>query len=135
MSLTKYIPPFVLIIDQVFKYLSIRSDSYILNSNLALGFNAPNLVIIIISISIFLGIIIFIYRTDIKIIKNLLYFILYGGLSNLFDRLIRGGVVDYIKIFDITYINISDVVITLSILFLIIVLLTDGEEDIFSKEK
>lgn len=47
-------------------------------------------------------------------------FILAGGLVNIFERIVFGGVIDYFKIFNI-YFNISDIFIVLGFIVFILI--------------
>lgn len=45
--------------------------------------------------------------------------ILLGGLSNVFDRFVYGGVIDYVHILGIATINLADILIFMGLLILI----------------
>ena len=121
----------LIIIDQVTKTLAIElltSDKtvikgvlefcYTKNSGIAFGMASDNKFIIIISNIIVLGLIARFMIIQNKRINNttmiILSAIVSGGISNLLDRIVRGYVVDFIKIFPIfnfPIINIADILI------------------------
>ncbi len=50
----------------------------------------------------------------------ILWIIIAAGVSNLFDRVLYGGVIDYIRIGQFPVFNLADAVITTSILILLV---------------
>lgn len=65
--------------------------------------------------------------------KNITYGILIGGIfGNLFDRIFRGYVIDYIALnlfgYSFPIFNLADVFITIGVIFLLITYLTDNKE-------
>ena len=101
---------FILFItDRVFKYVFFNKE------DINVAFVAGSSIILIISMAI------------IYLLKNQLdtndstkwdIFIISGGLSNLFDIIIFGGVIDYIKLFGFK-LNLADIFITIGIGLLI----------------
>lgn len=126
----------ILFIDQLTKFLilnlldnskilipSLLEIEIIKNKGIAFGLNNGNLRNIIITIVI-LVVIIFVIKKQLKYInKNMLIFlglILGGGLGNLVDRFLRGGVVDFIKVSTFPIFNIADIFIVIGSMLLII---------------
>ena len=122
----------IIIIDQLIKQLMINkyvtilpkilSITYTKNFGGAFGIGTINLVTLF-SILVIIGIIIF----TIKEKDNITNFatcilIISGSIGNLLDRLFRGYVIDYINIEFLKFpcFNISDICITIGIVFLII---------------
>ena len=119
----------LIIIDQTSKILvnnvlngeSIGNDNLgiIITSNtgMAFGFNDGNGKNIFLSICILAVIFSFIKnqleRIDTKTAVAL-SFAISGGISNLIDRIFRGGVFDFIRVFTITF-NLADVLIVLGL--------------------
>lgn len=56
------------------------------------------------------------------------YLIVVGAVSNLFDRVIYGGVVDFIYLFDVAF-NVADVFIVLGVTLLIIEIIYEEKID------
>lgn len=66
--------------------------------------------------------------------KNITYGILIGGIfGNLFDRVFRGYVIDYIALnlfgYSFPIFNLADVFITIGVIFLLVTYLTNKKED------
>lgn len=120
----------IIFIDQLLKIIAIKlcsnsnieiidnifSITQIENTGMALGLNEGNFKNIIISSLI----IIFMFRylyTQKKYINKItlttVSFIIGGGISNLIDRIFRGGVIDFIKILDFPIFNLADISIVL----------------------
>ncbi len=50
----------------------------------------------------------------------LLTFILFGAISNILDRLVRGYVIDYLEVKGLTIFNLADATITLGVIFFLL---------------
>ena len=112
-----YLFVFLVILDQLTKYLVIQNFdlyesvellpvfnlTFIVNYGFAFGFlNNPSINQILVSIVILLIIIYFLYlllKTQDKIFRLSLVFILSGAIGNFIDRIIRGFVIDFIDIY------------------------------------
>jgi len=137
---------FIFLIDQVVKYLinlykpsiivikNVFFVTYEKNTGVAFSMLSDNKILIIIISIILLSIFLYIIYKDIIInkdnnkLKYISYILLLGGiLGNLFDRIIRGYVIDFIsiKIFGYYFpvFNIADICITVSVIMLIIYML------------
>ena len=126
----------LIIIDQmskvIVKYIDeepIGNDfigiTLIQNEGIAFGLNSGNTKNMILSIIILLIVISFIRNQ-----KNLidtktsiaLSFVLAGGISNLIDRIIRGGIVDFIKIKNFAIFNFADIYIVIGWILIVVFL-------------
>ncbi len=125
---TIFISMIIIAIDQLLKIIAIsiteNSDKEIIknfiyitqvkNIGVAFSLNSGNLKNILIS-----GVIIFfiiryliVQSKYINVITlNCLDLVIAGGLSNLIDRVVRGGVIDFIKILDFPIFNLADCVV------------------------
>ena len=54
--------------------------------------------------------------------------IIGGGLSNLFDRVLRGGVIDFIDLGWGSVFNLADVFITLGLVLYLYLIFKNGEQ-------
>lgn len=112
----------LLLIDQALKLLTLSSGLALINKGIAFGlFSSFNILNFLIFTCIFLF---FLALRSPKIRKGEvgifpLKLILVGGLSNLLDRVIHGGVVDYIFFPIIPSFNLADLAITLGFLILV----------------
>ena len=122
----------IIIIDQLVKFFMIGKNivripkflqlSYTQNNGGAFGIG-HKYIILVLSIIIIIGIIIFLIKNKQKIGNYLPFiFILSGSIGNLIDRVFRGYVIDYISInlFDFPRFNIADICIVIGIGCLII---------------
>ena len=98
------------IIDNIFSITQIE------NTGMALGLNEGNFKNIIISSLIIILMFRYLY-TQRKFINKItlttVSLILGGGISNLIDRIFRGGVIDFIKILDFPIFNLADISVVL----------------------
>ena len=128
----------LIIIDQLSKLLimayvkaPIGNDYFkievVSNTGIAFGFNnASNITNILLSLIVIVLIIRFIKvqneRIDNKTMVALSLMI-SGGISNVIDRLIRGGVIDFIKIMHFPIFNIADIFIVVGWVLLVVFIL------------
>lgn len=75
------------------------------------------------------------FRSTNKLYRLSLSLIIGGAAGNLFDRILRGYVVDFIDIKIIPIFNLADFFITCGMFFLIILILKEGGEELFLKKK
>ena len=74
-------------------------------------------------------------KRNTKLIEDITYGILFGGVfGNLFDRIVRGYVVDYISLnifgYNFPVFNLADIFITVSVIFIIIFTLKEDKNKI-----
>lgn len=96
------------------------------NVGIAFGLNNGNLKNIFITIIILMMIINFIIKQNKNIDRNTmiaLSLILGGGISNLIDRIFRGGIIDFIKISTFPIFNMADIAIVSGWILLIVCVL------------
>lgn len=100
----------ILIIDKFLK----SHFTYIKNTGLIFGLEFDSLLIIF--ITLLLVSILYVLIKRVKFIEFEIKLIIFGCLMNLSDRVIWGGVIDYINIFNILAINLADVIIMVGII-------------------
>ena len=140
---TVIISGIVIIIDQLFKSFAIKfcsnsnidiipgifSITQIENTGIAFGLNEGNLKNIIITSFIIFFMIRYLF-TQKKFINKITLttvdFIIAGGISNILDRIFRGGVIDFIKIASFPIFNLADICIVIGcILFAVYIIRFD----------
>lgn len=140
----------IIAIDQLSKYLvtknvteKIGNDYFAIeiteNTGMAFGFNSGNTKNIFLSLIVIFIIISFI-RNQRELIgtKELMAIslALAGGISNIIDRVFRGGVLDFIKVLFIPNFNIADLCICTGwILIVIFLIIYTKKEEVFKQEK
>lgn len=102
------------------------------NTGMALGFNEGNGKNIFLTIFV-LGIIMAFMKNQSEQIDNKtrlsLLFVIAGGISNLIDRIFRGAVLDFIKLYKLPVFNIADLYVVIGWVLLIVFLI------IYSRKK
>lgn len=102
------------------------------NTGMALGFNEGNGKNIFLTIFV-LGIIMVFMKNQSEQIDNKtrlsLLFVIAGGISNLIDRIFRGAVLDFIKLYKLPVFNIADLYVVIGWVLLIVFLI------IYSRKK
>ena len=138
MKWLKYIGLIVLLIliDRLVKYIVVNNYDYVLNEGIALSlFNDSTMVSMTLHL---LGIVLATWYlvTNIKTIEQnkllaiAITMIIAGGIGNIIDRIIYGGVVDFISIWIIPTFNIADTLVTVGVLFsAYIIFLKDKNEN------
>lgn len=140
-------------IDQIIKYLVLKniinltlipnflSLIYVENEGVAFSMLKGNTFFIIL-VSILLIILLmyelnknYILKNKDKPVINICYGILFGGiLGNLFDRIFRGYVIDYLSIRAFGYLfpvfNLADVLITVGVILMIIITVKDEKNKV-----
>lgn len=101
---------------QISDYLFYISNPYAINSKFVFGVYGDNILATVIALFLLLAIYFIIPKT--KIILVLFLFLLTGTVSNIIDRFVYGGVVDYIKIWFIPTFNLADIVIIASVILI-----------------
>lgn len=128
---------FLILIDQISKVIiqykykepignDIIGITLVENTGMAFGMNDGNTKNIILTSLILLIIINFIRNQKNRIDKKTaiaISLILAGGISNLIDRIIRGGILDFIKIKNFAIFNIADIYIFVGWILLIVFLI------------
>ena len=129
-------------IDQLSKYLILEGNGIFINdffsieisknTGMAFGFNSGNFSNILLSIFVIIIVINFMkkqselidFKTNIS-----LCLILGGAFGNLIDRFVRGGIIDFIRIYKITF-NLADAFVVIGWILLIILLIKYSKKKI-----
>ena len=135
-AITSLIAIFFLV-DRYLKYFAINNNpniniindyiKFVLSKNFNISFSIPisgpilNIVIVLIIIGLIFSLIYLIKQKYPYKIIILIFTLILGALSNALDRLIYGYVIDYLEIFNFTVLNIADIIISISTLFLIFI--------------
>jgi signal peptidase II len=112
----------ILVVDQIIKFWAKGSPNIIKNINFGIIWTLkPDVVLGLIWIILTLIIILIIIFSKIQLPnQNNLFLpialILIGALSNLFDRILYGGVIDYLNLKNYIFFNLADVAIILGII-------------------
>lgn len=142
MKLKHYIIGIVIvIIDQLSKFLVIDKNisiipnfiefNYTQNTGGAFGIGRINFILII-SIIIIIGIIVFLIKENTKITNYIPFVLLLSGsIGNLIDRIFKGYVIDFIdiNILDFPNFNIADISIVSGVIVLLYIILLKSTND------
>lgn len=125
---------FLIVLDRITKGFFLKNHSFFENNLLKLAFSQnPNLffwpvsqkLLIFFSLIILGGLFLFVVKRKQKsnpLLTFALMLIIFGGLSNLSDRIIFGYVIDFIWVFflPISFFNIADTMITIGCLLTVV---------------
>lgn len=119
----------LVVFDQFLKYFFFSQDNFTLNRGIAFGlFEGVEIILILVCLS---SLVIFFYIKNkqlTKIDRLALFTLIAGASSNLLDRLVYGGVIDYIEIGKLLSFNLADVmIISGGLIFLLNTLYKDVE--------
>ena len=131
----------IVIIDQLSKFLVIDKNisiipnfiefNYTQNTGGAFGIGRINFILII-SIIIVIGIIVFLIKENTKITNYIPFVLLLSGsIGNLIDRIFKGYVIDFIdiNILDFPNFNIADISIVSGVIVLLYIILLKSTND------
>jgi signal peptidase II len=90
---------------------------------------------IVVSIVLILFLCYMIFKSTNNLYKFSFSLIVGGAMGNLFDRIAKGYVVDFIDIKVIPVFNLADFFITCGVLLLTFLILKEGGEELFLKKK
>ncbi len=118
----------IIMLEQIIKYNMIGKEffifKYVENYGIAFSLLENNYILVISTIiMIFIFSFILIKKHNNKIYVISIIMIISGSISNLIDRIIRGYVIDYIKIdiIDFPVFNIADILIVIGIFILFVI--------------
>ena len=113
----KFISSTLIIIPRILEFTNVK------NIGIAFGINSSNIKNIFLSIFVLIIIVNFIIK-QFKVIDEKTFFslglMLGGAIGNLIDRIIKGGVLDFIKISTFPVFNIADIAIVTGWILLIV---------------
>jgi len=112
----------LILVDQIFKFLALRWKLALINKGIAFGLFSPIksfFIFLFLFLLILLLFSIYYFKKHHFKYVNGLKLILAGGLSNLLDRIIYKGVIDYFHLPLIPNFNLADLVITLGFILLL----------------
>lgn len=118
----------VSLLDYIFKQFILNKNITVIPNVLSLNYTenisltTSTIIINSLLMCLVIGLIVYFTKKENKVAIPL-YIILSGGIGNLLDKFIRGYVIDYIKIFNSSAINLSDIAITIGIITFVIFLL------------
>lgn len=127
----------IIIVDQLSKFLitqyipeRIGTEQFAIeivkNTGMAFGFSSGNMKNIVLSIFVIIIIISFI-KNQINAIDTktaiAVSMVLGGGISNLIDRIFRGGILDFIKILFIPNFNLADLCVCIGWVLIVVFLI------------
>ncbi len=119
----------ILFIDQLTKFMILDKNivisdflefTFTKNTNPSFGIGSNNIIMTIMVNVVILGLIIkFIKENELEISLLIpLFMVFAGGISNLGDRLIRGYVVEFVKLFDFPIFNFADICIIIGVILI-----------------
>ncbi len=103
---------FCQLIDSLFVY----NFAYVKNDRFLLGIFQDNSLAVLLSL---FGLLVWFFVARVQ--KNILYVLISGAvISNILDRIIWNGVIDYLNFFNLFYFNFADIIIVTAISIIII---------------
>jgi lipoprotein signal peptidase len=110
------------VLDQYLKIRSVVAFNYLLNTKAVFGLAGENNIGLITGIVFTVAILYLIFFR--KLYQIPLALLLAGIMSNMVDRVIYKGVIDYWNFFGLFRFNLSDLIIVLVVIYYLIILIT-----------
>lgn len=106
----------LIIIDQLVKYINLKYYPSAVSINKGVVFGFINNIYLVIILT-FIGIVVLYYLFKNNNKNNIfpIVLILAGAISNIIDRFVYGGVIDYINLFNYSQLNIADIYIFIGV--------------------
>ena len=111
------IPTMAFALDRILKYLVLQQGSFVINKGVVFGIGiiSSNYIILLIILVIVL---LLVYSLKNQNYRLFVMFLVLGGISNLIDRFLYNGVVDFIKLPYVPMFNVADILIVSGILLI-----------------
>ena len=122
-------------VDRLLKLHFVSTGTYILNRGIAFGVISANPELVIVSHFLLTSLLIYyLYKTRLdNLAKNSIFLIISGSISNLIDRFMYNGVVDYISLWIFPKFNLADIMVVLGVLLLIFLELNEYYKNVQSR--
>jgi len=122
------------ILDRVIKFSVFSRGEYVINKGLALGMLGDHEFLMYLFLPLVI-ILIFILWVKFRHFRIPLALIYAGAVSNLIDRLLYNGVIDYIEVWIFPVFNIADIMIVAGVVLLLIFEINNYAKDDHSKRE
>lgn len=122
------------ILDRVIKFSVFSRGEYVINKGLALGMLDDHEFLMYLFLPLVI-ILIFILWVKFRHFRIPLALIYAGAVSNLIDRLLYNGVIDYIEVWIFPVFNIADIMIVAGVVLLLIFEINNYAKDDHSKRE
>lgn len=122
-------------VDRLLKLHFASSGAYILNTGIAFGVISAKPEFVIVSHFLLTSLLIYyLYKTRLdNSAINSIFLIISGSISNLIDRFMYNGVVDYISLWIFPKFNLADIMVVLGVLLLIFLELNEYYKNVQSR--
>lgn len=106
------------LVDQLIKTLVLKYYPQIvsINKGIIFGF-VDNIYVVIVLTIIGVSILYFLYKNNNKTLSIPIVLILAGAVSNIIDRFVYGGVIDYINLMHYSQLNLADLYIFAGVIY------------------
>lgn len=109
------------VVDRLLKFYYVNWGNFVLNRGVALGVISANpFLVLVIHFLLTVLLIMYLYKSNLHLwARYSMFSIIFGSVSNLFDRFMYNGVVDYIGLWLFPKFNLADIMVVLGALLLI----------------